>query len=102
METMPDFKDIKYVRPDVDAISESFKSLRLRLMTAQDVNIASDILMEYEKLVIDFNTQYELCNILHDLDTSNEFYSDELEFFDRSSAEFFRDAHRNGELPLCG
>ena len=87
METMPDFKDIKYVRPDVDAISESFKSLRLRLMTAQDVNIASDILMEYEKLVIDFNTQYELCNILHDLDTSNEFYSDELEFFDRSSAE---------------
>ena len=87
METMPDFKDIKYVRPDVDAISESFKSLRLRLMTAQDVNIASDILMEYEKLIIDFNTQYELCNILHDLDTSNEFYSDELEFFDRSTAE---------------
>ena len=84
---MPDFKDIKYVRPDVDAISESFKSLRLRLMTAQDVNIASDILMEYEKLIIDFNTQYELCNILHDLDTSNEFYSDELEFFDRSTAQ---------------
>ena len=87
METMPDFKDIKYVRPDVDAISESFKSLRLRLMTAQDVNLASDILMEYEKLIIDFNTQYELCNILHDLDTSNDFYTDELEFFDRSSAE---------------
>jgi len=84
---MPDFKDIKYVRPDVDAISESFKSLRLRLMTAQEVNLASDILMEYEKLIIDFNTQYELCNILHDLDTSNEFYTDELEFFDRSSAE---------------
>lgn len=87
METMPDFKDIKYVRPDVDAISESFKSLRLRLMTAKDVNLASDILMEYEKLIIDFNTQYELCNILHDLDTSNDFYTDELEFFDRSSAE---------------
>ena len=87
METMPDFKDIKYVRPDVDAISESFKNLRLRLMTAQDVNLASDILMEYEKLIIDFNTQYELCNILHDLDTSDEFYTEELEFFDRSSAE---------------
>ena len=84
---MPDFKDIKYVRPDVDAISESFKNLRLRLMTAQDVNLASDILMEYEKLIIDFNTQYELCNILHDLDTSDEFYTEELEFFDRSSAE---------------
>ncbi len=87
METMPDFKNIKYERPDVEAISESFKTLRLKLMTAQEVNLASDILMEYEKLVIDFNTQYELCNILHDLDTSNEYYSDELEFFDRSSAE---------------
>ncbi len=87
METMPDFKDIKYERPDVEAISEGFKSLRLKLMTAQDVNQASDILMEYEKLIIGFNTQYELCNILHDLDTSNEFYSDELEFFDTAVAE---------------
>ncbi len=84
---MPDFKDIKYERPDVDAISESFKSLRLRLMTAKDVNQASDIIMEYEKLIIGFNTQYELCNILHDLDTSNDFYTDELEFFDTASAE---------------
>lgn len=87
METMPDFKDIKYERPDFEAISESFKSLRLKLMTAQDVNQASDILMEYEKLIISFNTQYELCNILHDLDTSDDFYSDELEFFDTASAE---------------
>ena len=54
---MPDFKNIKYERPDVEAISESFKTLRLKLMTAQEVNLASDILMEYEKLVIDFNTQ---------------------------------------------
>ena len=84
---MPDFKDIKYERPDVDAISERFKSLRLKLMTAKDVNQASDILMEYEKLIIGFNTQYELCNILHDLNTSDEFYSDELEFFDQASAE---------------
>lgn len=84
---MPDFKDIKYVRPDIEAISKSIIDLRLRLMTAQDVNQASDILMEYEKLIVNFNTQYELCNILHDLDTSDEFYSDELEFFDNASAE---------------
>ncbi len=87
METMPDFKDIKYVRPDIDTITVTIKDLRLKLMTAQDINQASDILMEYEKLIIDFNTQYELCNILHDLDTSNEYYTDELEFFDNASAE---------------
>ena len=87
MDKMPDFKEIQYVRPNVDEISEKFKSLRLKLMTAQDVNQASDILMEYEKLTTGFNTQYELCNILHDLDTSNEFYTDELEYFDQASAE---------------
>ena len=86
MEMMPDFKDIKYTRPDIDAITASIKDLRLRLMTAQDINQASDILMEYEKLIIEFNTEYELCNVLHDLDTSDEFYSDELEFFDEATA----------------
>ena len=86
MEMMPDFKDIKYTRPDIDAITASIKDLRLRLMTAQDINQASDILMEYEKLIIEFNTEYELCNVLHDLDTSDEFYSDELEFFDEAAA----------------
>jgi len=83
---MPDFKDIKYVRPDIDLITEKIKELRLKLMTAQDINQASDILMEYEKLVTGFNTAYELCIILHDLDTSDEFYSSELEFFDEASA----------------
>ena len=47
MEKMPDFKDIKYQRPDVDAIYDSFKRLRLKLMTEQNVDLASDILMEY-------------------------------------------------------
>ena len=49
MDKMPDFKEIQYVRPNVDEISEKFKSLRLKLMTAQDVNQASDILMEYDQ-----------------------------------------------------
>lgn len=84
---MPDFKDIRYERPDLGTISRSIMDLRLRLMTAKDVDQASDILMEYEKLIIAFNTQYELCNVLHDLDTSDEFYINELEYFDTASAE---------------
>lgn len=86
MEMMPDFKDIKYQRPDLELVKEGIRDLRLRLMTTQDIDQASDILIEYEKLIGDFNTQYELCIILHDLDTSNEFYSDELEFYDEATA----------------
>ena len=87
MDFMPDFKNIKYERPDIEAISRKIIDLRLRLMTSQDVDQSSDILMEYEKLIVGFNTQYELCIILHDLDTSVELYSDELEFFDSAAAQ---------------
>ena len=83
---MPDFKDIKYVRPSVEDFTEYVKEVRLKLMTCKDVDAASDIILEYEKRVSGFDTQYALCNILHDIDTSNEFYSDELEFFDEAFA----------------
>ena len=83
---MPDFKDIKYVRPSVEDFTEYVKGVRLKLMTCKDVDVASEIILEYEKRVSGFDTQYALCNILHDIDTSNEFYSDELEFFDEAFA----------------
>ena len=83
---MPDFKDIKYVRPDIDAFTSFVKEVRLKLMTCQDADIASEIILDYEKKVSGFDTQYALCNILHDLDTSDDFYTDELEFFDEAFA----------------
>lgn len=83
---MPDFKDIKYVRPDVEGFTEFVRGVRLKLMTCQDVDVASDIILDYEKKVSNFDTQYALCNILHDLDTSNDFFTDELEFFDEAFA----------------
>ncbi|SEV82697.1 oligoendopeptidase, M3 family [Ruminococcaceae bacterium KH2T8] len=83
---MPDFKDIKYVRPDIEAFTSFVKEVRLKLMTCQDADIASEIILDYEKKVSGFDTQYALCNILHDLDTSDDFYTDELEFFDEAFA----------------
>lgn len=84
--SMPDFKNIKYSRPDIDAFTELIKELRLKLMTCQDVDQASEYLFKYEKELASFDTQYALCNILHDLDTSDDFYTDELEFFDEAFA----------------
>lgn len=83
---MPDFKNIKYERPDVEAFTELVKELRLKIMTCQDVDSASDILLRYEKEMSRFDTAYALCNILHDIDTADEFYTNELEFFDEASA----------------
>ena len=70
----------------MEEFTSSVRDLRLKLMTATDEETATSVILQYEKLVSDFDTQYALCNILHDLDTSDDFYTDELEFFDEASA----------------
>ena len=84
--SVPDFRDLKYTRPDLDKFTEIIKNARLRLMTAKTIEAADEALGEYEIAISSFDTQYALCQILHDLDTSNEFYNDEIEFFDEASA----------------
>ena len=84
--SVPDFKELKYTRPDLDKFTETVKAVRLRLMTAKTIEAADEAISEYEIAISSFDTQYALCQILHDLDTSNEFYNTELEFFDEATA----------------
>ena len=84
--SVPDFKDLKYIRPDLETFTETVQNVRLRLMTAKTIEAADEALGEYEIAVSSFDTQYALCQILHDLDTSDEFYNTEMEFFDEASA----------------
>ena len=83
---MLDFSSIKYERPSVERFEECVKSTRLKLMSARDPEIAAAALFEYEKELTYFDTQVALANILHDLDTSNDFYTDEVAFCDEAGA----------------
>lgn len=83
---MLDFSSLKYERPDVEHFKEVVQSTRLKLMSARDPEIAFAALLEFEKEQSNFDTQVCLCNILHDLDTSNQFYADEVAFCDEASA----------------
>ena len=78
------FENIKYERPSLDEFRERVQNIRFRLMTSKELEAAEAAIFEYEKLMSSFDTAYALCNILHDLDTSNEFYTDELEFYDEA------------------
>ncbi|SCW28495.1 oligoendopeptidase, M3 family [Ruminococcaceae bacterium YRB3002] len=78
------FQNIKYERPSLDELKEKIQNIRFRLMTATEMEAAEAAIFEYEKLMSGFDTSYALCNILHDLDTSNEFYTSELEFYDEA------------------
>ena len=70
--SVPDFKELKYTRPDLDKFTETVKAVRLRLMTAKTIEAADEAISEYEIAISSFDTMYALCQILHDLDTSNE------------------------------
>lgn len=84
--TMPNFKDIKYERPDIAKFKECARNTRLKLMTSRDENTAAAALFEFQKQLTVVNTAYCLCNIMHDLNTSDEFFNAEMEFFDEAAA----------------
>ena len=84
---MLNFKDIKYSRPDIEAFESLVRDTRLKLMSQRDPELASGVICAYEKELARINTQISLVNILHDLDTSNEFYKDEVEACDELSAK---------------
>lgn len=84
---MLNFKDIKYIRPDIEAFESLVRDTRLKLMSQRDPELASGVICAYEKELARINTQISLVNILHDLDTSNEFYKDEVEACDELSAK---------------
>lgn len=84
--SMPDFKDLVYERPDIEAFRKSVRDIRLKLMTATDPDFAADTLFEYEREISRIDTAYALCNIKHDLNTQDDFFVKELEFFDEAIA----------------
>ena len=84
---IPNFSDIKYARPDIDAFEELVKSVRFKLMTATSYDQAMDAMAEFEDASSRFDTAYALCTVMHDLDTSDEFYTAENDFFDENMAK---------------
>ena len=46
--SVPDFKDLKYSRPDLDKFTETVRNVRLRLMTAKTSEAADEAIGEYE------------------------------------------------------
>ena len=71
---MPDFGKIVYQRPSIEKFKECVQSTRLKLMSARDPEVAAAALFDYEKELASFDTMVALANILHDLDTSDQYY----------------------------
>lgn len=83
---MPDFSDLTYERPSLDAFRECVLRVRLRIMTAHTAAVVEAALAEFQKELSRFETCAALCQIRHDLDTLDPYFQEELTFYEEAAA----------------
>src|SRR5665647_706803 len=83
---MPDFENLIYERPSLDAFRDCVLRVRLRIMTSHSTSVVETALAEFQKELSRFETNSTLCQIHHDLNTLDPFYLDELGFFEEGQA----------------
>lgn len=77
------FSEMKYTRPDVGKVTEAYRRLTARAEKAESGRELADIFKEHTKLDDEFSTAARLAQIRHTLDTRDEFYDAENDFFDQ-------------------
>lgn len=80
-ETMT-FKDMPYVRPDIEEFEKEMDILTKKQQAAQSGEEQFEINKEFYKLRNDFETAYNIAYIRHDADNTDEQYEKENDYFD--------------------
>ena len=78
------FKGYKYIRPDLEKIGKEFESLLDKFNNAKRVEEQDQIIAEINKIRSTVDTMGNLVYIRHSINTEDEFYAKEQDFFDES------------------
>lgn len=78
------FKDMPYVRPNISEVLNFIDETNQKLKNALNADEQIDILKAYDEKDKDFQTTYNICSIRHTIDTRDEFYEKENQFFDEN------------------
>lgn len=76
------FSEMKYKRPDIDKIKDGARETILSLDNAKNVDEAKSAFDKFNSLCDTFSTMCTLTLIRHSINTQDEFYEKETEFFD--------------------
>ena len=87
------FKDMPYERPDAEAVKGQVSDLANRLRAAGSYEEARDVFMEHETLAKHVDTLGNIASIRHSIDTRDEFYDAEREFWDEFMPELAEHTH---------
>lgn len=78
------FEEYKYLRPNIEKISEELKELTEKFINANNVEEQINIIDEVNNIKRNFNTMHSLATIRFSIDTKDEFYDKENIFFNEN------------------
>ncbi|MFF2092303.1 M3 family oligoendopeptidase [Paenibacillus sp. NPDC058174] len=91
------FNEYPYERPDVKAFEHTFKELLSDFTSAQRYEAQDAAMSAINKLRSEFDTAQQIASIRHSIDTNDEFYKAEQDFFDENGPvvqEYITDYYR--------
>ncbi|MBQ2324283.1 MAG: M3 family oligoendopeptidase, partial [Oscillospiraceae bacterium] len=81
------FSEMPYTRPDPEAVKAGMTELTERLKKAQSYAEAREVFLEKEEKEKLVDTMSTLAYVRHSIDTRDEFYDGEIEFWDAIGPE---------------
>ena len=84
---MVKFSEMEYRRPDVESYKAALGELADKLAAAKTFEEAESVFLKSEELGAEFGTMSTIANIRHDINTNDEFYKAEVEFWDAAGPE---------------
>ncbi len=79
------FKDYKYERPNIDEVINDYKKAITEMQQATSATEQVAIIEKLNKIRMNFSTMNSLCLIRNSINTKDEFYEKEQNFFDENS-----------------
>lgn len=81
------FSEMKYTRPDMDAVKKTIVDFTKRLKDAKTYDEAKAVFLENEEEGKRLQTQYTLASIRHSINTKDEFYDAEMKAWNTAMPE---------------
>ena len=79
------FEDFEYTRPVMADFNARFDQLLTSFEAAESFENQSQLLVQIDSLRTEFATMFNICHIRHTINTADNFYEQENDFFDENS-----------------
>lgn len=82
------FRDFKYSRPDITSVQRLFNTYLKQFAVAKNADDQARIINKINELRSEFDSMKEIATIRHAIDTTNEIYKKECDFFDETEPAY--------------